>query len=116
MQALRNSEKTRRPTICQLLGQIMEILKLRSHAVLTIFRSLINSHLAASLKALDVDAEVVVGVVGQGGVVVKDGCHGGGIQVARVGVHLQLQLRTLWLPDEDNDHHHDQNNGGRDHD
>ena len=60
-----------------------------------------NSHLthpAAGLEALDVDAEVVVGVVGQGGVGVEDGGHGGRIQVARVGVHLQLQLGALWLP------------------
>ena len=106
MQALRNSEKTWRSIICRLLGQILEILKPRSHALLTIFRSLINSDLAAGLKALDVDAEVVVGVVGQGGVVVEDGGHGGGIQVARVGVHLQLQLRTLWLPDNGRDHDH----------
>ena len=55
-------------------------------------------YLAAGLKALDVDAEVVVGVVGQGGVGVEDAGHGGGIQVAWVGVHLQLQLGALWLP------------------
>ena len=60
-----------------------------------------NSHLthpAAGLEALDVDAEVAVGVVGQGGVGIEDGGHGGRIQVARVGVHLQLQLGALWLP------------------
>ena len=56
------------------------------------------THPAAGLEALDVDAEVVVGVVGQGGVGVEDGGHGGRIQVARVGVHLQLQLGALWLP------------------
>ena len=37
-------------------------------------------------------------MVGQGGVGVEDGGHGGRIQVARVGVHLQLQLGALWLP------------------
>ena len=56
------------------------------------------SYLAAGLKALDVDAEVVVGVVGEGGVSVEDEGHGGGIQVARICVHLQLQLGALWLP------------------
>ena len=56
------------------------------------------THLAAGLEALDVDAEVVVGVVGQGGVGVEERGHGGRIQVARVGVHLQLQLGALWLP------------------
>ena len=56
------------------------------------------THPAAGLEALDVDAEVAVGVVGQGGVGIEDGGHGGRIQVARVGVHLQLQLGALWLP------------------
>ena len=56
------------------------------------------THPAAGLEALDVDAEVVVGVVGQGGVGVEDGGHGGRIQVAWIGVHLQLQLGALWLP------------------
>ena len=66
--------------------------------MLNAYNSHCISHLAAGLKALDVDAEVVVGVVGQGGVGVEDGGHGGRIQVAGIGVHLQLQLGALWLP------------------
>ena len=55
-------------------------------------------HLATGLKAVDADAEGVVGMVGQGGVGVEDGGHGRGIQVLGVGVHLQHQLGALWLP------------------
>ena len=73
-------------------------MKPRSHRALYLTLFSFNSHLAPGLEALDVDAKVVVGVVGQGGVGVEDGGHGGRIQVARVRVHLQLQLRALWLP------------------
>ena len=73
-------------------------MKPRSHRALYLTLFSFNSHLAPGLEALDVDAKVVVGVVGQGGVGVEDGGHGGRIQVARVRVHLQLQLGALWLP------------------
>ena len=47
---------------------------------------------------------MVVGVVGEGDVGVEQVGHRGGVQVAGVGVHHQLQLGALRLPgDQDDD-------------
>lgn len=47
---------------------------------------------------------MVVGVVGEGDVGVEQVGHRGGVQVAGIGVHHQLQLGALRLPgDEDDD-------------